>query len=56
MERHRRAPGRDESTKRSIRHPEEGDKDSVKAQMKNGVLTVTLPKIEGEEARKIEIE
>lgn len=44
-----------ESTKRSIRLPEEVDKDGVEAQMKNGVLTVTLPKIAVEEARKIEI-
>ncbi|MGB9950886.1 Hsp20/alpha crystallin family protein (plasmid) [Haloarcula marismortui] len=47
---------RHESTKRSIRVPEEVDKDGVKAHMKNGVLTVTLPKLETEEARKIEIE
>jgi len=46
---------RHDSTKRSIRLPGEVDKDGVKAQMKNGVLTVTLPKLETEEARKIEI-
>jgi HSP20 family protein len=47
---------RHESTKRSIRLPEEVDKEDVKAQMRNGVLTITLPKMENEEARKIEIE
>jgi HSP20 family protein len=47
---------RHESTERSIRLPEEVDKEGVNANMKNGVLTVTLPKLETEEARKIEIE
>ncbi|MUV88560.1 Hsp20 family protein [Halapricum sp. CBA1109] len=47
---------RHESTKRSIRLPEEVDKDGVKAHMKNGVLTVTLPKLATEAARNIEIE
>jgi HSP20 family protein len=47
---------RHESTKRSIRLPEDVDKEGVEARMKNGVLTVTLPKIETEEARPIEIE
>lgn len=47
---------RHESTERSIRLPEEVDKEAVNARMKNGVLTITLPKIEIEEARKIEIE
>lgn len=45
-----------ESTKRSIRLPEDVDKEGVTARMKNGVLTITLPKIEVEEAREIEIE
>lgn len=47
---------RHESTKRSIRLPEEVDKDGVNARLQNGVLTVRLPKIETEEARQIEIE
>jgi HSP20 family protein len=44
------------STRRSIRLPEEVDRDGVEARMKNGVLIVTLPKRELEEGRKIEIE
>ena len=55
-ERFLRHERRHESTHRSIRIPEEVDKEGVKARMKNGVLTVTLPKLEVEEARKIEIE
>ncbi|WP_277554043.1 Hsp20/alpha crystallin family protein [Halobaculum limi] len=46
---------RHESMHRSIRLPDEVDKDSVNAQMKNGVLTITLPKIDVEEARSIDI-
>jgi HSP20 family protein len=45
-----------ESAERSIRLPDEVDKEGVEARMKNGVLTITLPKIEVEEAREIEIE
>jgi HSP20 family protein len=45
-----------ESTERSVRLPGEVDKEAVAARMKNGVLTVTLPKIEVEDARRIEIE
>jgi HSP20 family protein len=47
---------RHESTERSIRLPEAVEKEAVSARMKNGVLTVTLPKLEVEEARTIEIE
>jgi len=47
---------RHESTQRSIRLPEEVDKEGVEAQMKNGVLTVTLPKLEVEEPLSIEID
>ncbi|QSG06686.1 Hsp20/alpha crystallin family protein [Halapricum desulfuricans] len=47
---------RHESMHRSIQLPDEVDKTSVKARMKNGVLTVTLPKLEVEEPRTIEIE
>jgi HSP20 family protein len=47
---------RHESTRRSIRLPDEVDKENVKARMKNGVLTITLPRAEVEEARTIEIE
>jgi len=47
---------RHESMHRSIRLPDEVDKESVGARMKNGVLTVTLPRLEAEEARSIDIE
>lgn len=47
---------RHESMRRSIRLPDEVDKESVDARMKNGVLTVTLPRLEADEARSIEIE
>jgi HSP20 family protein len=47
---------RRESMHRSIRLPDEVDTERVTARMKNGVLTVTLPKAEAEEARHIEIE
>ncbi|MFO7926477.1 MAG: Hsp20/alpha crystallin family protein [Halobacteriota archaeon] len=47
---------RRESADRSIRLPENVNTDNVKATMKNGVLTITLPKLEAEEARGIEIE
>ncbi|WP_435073022.1 Hsp20/alpha crystallin family protein [Halorubrum sp. HHNYT27] len=47
---------RHESTQRSLRLPEDVDKTAVTAKMNNGVLTVTLPKLDVEEARTIEIE
>lgn len=47
---------RRESADRSIRLPDGVDPDGVEARMKNGVLTITLPKLEAEEARGIEIE
>lgn len=47
---------RHKSTERSIRLPDEVDKEAVSARMKNGVLTITVPKLEVKEARKIEIE
>lgn len=55
-EQYLRRERRHESTKRSIRLPGEVDKDSVQARMKNGVLTITLPKLEAEESRTIDIE
>jgi HSP20 family protein len=55
-ERYLRQERRHESTRRSIRLPEAVDKAAVTAEMRNGVLTVTLPKLEVEEARRIEIE
>ena len=47
---------RHESSQRSVRLPEEVDKDGVEAQMTRGVLTITLPKLDIEQARTIEIE
>jgi HSP20 family protein len=47
---------RHKSTDRSVRLPGEVDKQGVAARMRNGVLTITLPKTEAEEARKIEID
>jgi len=47
---------RHESMHRSIQLPEEVDADEVSARMKNGVLSITLPKLEAEETREIEIE
>ena len=44
-----------ESTHRSIQLPEEVDKEKVNAEMKHGVLTITLPKLEVTEPKKIEI-
>jgi HSP20 family protein len=41
---------------RSVRLPEEVVKDEVSAKMRNGVLTVTLPRMEVEESKRIEIE
>lgn len=41
---------------RSIRLPTEIDADAVEARMKNGVLTVTLPKDAETAARQVEIE
>lgn len=55
-ERYLRHERRHESMRRSIRIPDEVDKEGVKARMKNGVLTITLPKLEVVEARTIEIE
>jgi len=47
---------RHESLHRSVRLPAEIDPEGVEARMENGVLTITLPKLEAEEAKKIEIE
>lgn len=47
---------RHRSASRSIRLPDAVDRDAVSASMKHGVLTVTLPKAEVEEAQTIEIE
>lgn len=47
---------RRESVRRSITLPDEIDVGSVTARMKSGVLTVTLPRVEAEASREIEIE
>lgn len=45
-----------ESTYRSVQLPEAVDTEDVTATMKNGVLTVTLPRLDVKEARTIEVE
>jgi HSP20 family protein len=47
---------RHESMRRSLQLPDEVDKQDAEARMKHGVLTITLPKVEVEEARTIDIE
>ncbi|SHH02257.1 Hsp20/alpha crystallin family protein [Halobaculum gomorrense] len=47
---------RHESVHRSLSLPDEVDKDGVTARMNNGVLTVTLPRLEAESSREIEVE
>lgn len=44
------------SFERKLRVPDNIDADGIKAVHKNGVLTVTLPKLAGEEPRTIEIQ
>ena len=55
-ERYIRRERRRKSTERSIRLPEEIDADGVEARMKNGVLEITLPKLEVAEAHTIDIQ
>jgi HSP20 family protein len=55
-ERYIRNERRHQSTRRSIRLPEEVDAAGVSARMKNGVLTITIPKLAAEEAHRVEIE
>lgn len=43
------------SFERAIRLPEFVDADNISAELKNGVLTVTVPKAQTAQARKIEI-
>jgi HSP20 family protein len=47
---------RRESTRRSIRLPDAVDTGAVTARMNNGVLTVTLPKVDADTGRSIEVE
>lgn len=46
---------RHRSIRQSVRLPEEVDTEAVTAQMKHGVLTVTLPRLTVEEAHAVEI-
>ena len=54
-ERYLRRERRHDSVRRSLRLPDDVDADSVTAAMKNGVLTVTLPKLEVERTHVIEV-
>jgi len=45
-----------EATTRSVRLPESVDVEGVTAKMNNGVLTVTLPKLEAEETHSVDID
>lgn len=44
------------SFKRSFTLPTKVDKDSIEANMKNGVLTVLIPKVEKEESKRINVQ
>lgn len=55
-ERYLRRERRSEASHRSIQLPDDVDPDGVTARMNNGVLTVTLPKVEVEAARTVDIE
>lgn len=55
-ERYLRRERRHKSMSRSIQLPSEVDTENVEARMKNGVLSVTLPKREPEDAREVDIE
>ena len=44
------------NVERLVRLPEEVDEEKVEASMKNGVLTITLSKLEGGGRKKISIE
>lgn len=55
-DRYLRRERRHESMRRSVKLPDEVDKENVTAQMNNGVLTVTVPKVEASEARTIEVQ
>ncbi|MFW5948263.1 MAG: Hsp20/alpha crystallin family protein, partial [Halolamina sp.] len=46
---------RHDSLHRAIRLPEAVDKARVEARMQNGVLTVTVPKLEVDEVRTIDV-
>lgn len=55
-ERFLRHERRHKSMHRTIQLPGDIDTEAVEARMRNGVLTITLPRLEAEQAQKIEIE
>ena len=55
-ERYVRRERRRRSVRRSIRLPDDVDTEGVEARIGNGVLTVTLPKVEPEPAREVEVQ
>ena len=55
-DRYLRHERRRDSTERSLRLPEAVDETAATAAMHNGVLTVTLPKLEPREGREIDVE
>lgn len=55
-ERYLRRERRHRSMSRSIQLPSEVDTGNVEARIKSGVLSITLPKTEPEDAREVEIE
>lgn len=55
-ERYVRRERRQESARRSVQLPEPVDPENVTAEYHNGVLTVTVPKMEGSEGHRIEVE
>jgi HSP20 family protein len=55
-EQYLRRERRHESASRSMRLPDAVETRGVTARMNNGVLTITLPKVEGDTARTIDIE
>jgi HSP20 family protein len=55
-DRYLRRERRRDSVERSIRLPEAVDRDAVTAETRDGVLTVTLPKLEVREARHVDVE
>ena len=55
-DRYLRRERRRDSVERSIRLPEAVDREAVTAETRDGVLTVTLPKLEVREARHVDVE
>jgi HSP20 family protein len=55
-ERYVRRERRQESARRSVQLPDPIDPEDVTAEYHNGVLTVTIPKMDGSEGHRIEVE